>query len=81
MMGGVPFATYQVSLKSVHQLLKSVNWFGRRFLKVFAIHYSPSGHLGHVTYTKFCSPFPLRLNINFGFNWSCDFRGEDVCTL
>ena len=42
------------------------------FLKVFTI-YGPGGHLGHVTwtiYTNFGSPFPRRLHIKFGFDWS-----------
>ena len=38
-------------------------------LKVFTI-YGHGGHLGHVTWTiyiHFCSPFPKRLHIKFGF--------------
>ena len=43
--------------------------------------YGHGGHLGHVTwtiYTNFRSPFPRRLHIKFGFDWSSGFRGEDV---
>ena len=50
------------------------------FLKVFTI-YGHGGHLGHVTwtiYTNFRSPFPMRLQIEFGFDWPSGFRGEDV---
>ena len=45
------------------------------------IIYGRGGHLGHVTwtiYTNFCSPFPRRLHIKFGFDWPNGFRGEDV---
>ena len=50
------------------------------FFKVFTI-YGHGGHLGHGTWTiyiNFCSPFPRRLHIKFGFDWPSDFRGEDV---
>ena len=50
------------------------------FSKVFTI-YGQGGHLGHVTWTiyaNFRSPFPRRLQINFGFDWLSGFRGEDV---
>ena len=50
------------------------------FLKAFTI-YGHGGHLGHVTWTiyiNFCSPFPKRLHIKFGFDWPGSFRGEDV---
>ena len=43
--------------------------------------YGHGGHLGHVTWTiyiNFCSPFPRRLHIKFGFDWPSGFRGEDV---
>ena len=43
--------------------------------------YWHGGHLGHVTwiiYTNFCSPFPRRLHIKFGFDLSSGFRGEYV---
>ena len=49
--------------------------------KVFTI-YGHGGHLGHVTWTIyiiFRSPFPRRLHIKFGFDWSSSFRGEDLC--
>ena len=53
---------------------------GEDFFKVFTI-YGHGGHLGHVTWTiyiNFCSPFPRRLHIKFGFDWSSGFRGEDL---
>ena len=34
------------------------------------------GHLGHVT--NFCSHYPRRLHIEFGFDWPSGFREEDV---
>ena len=40
------------------------------FLRFFTI-YRRGGQLGHVTQmlrTKFCSPYPRRLHINFGFD-------------
>ena len=49
-------------------------------LKVFTI-YRRGGHLGHVTwtiYTNLGSPFPRRLHLKFGIDWSSDFGGEDV---
>ena len=45
------------------------------FLKVFTI-YGHGGHLGPVTWTiyiNFCSPFPRRLHIIFGFDWPSGF--------
>ena len=48
-------------------------------LRVFII-YGRGGHLGHVTQmprTNFCSPYPRRLHIKFGFDWPRGFR-EDV---
>ena len=53
---------------------------GEDFFKVFTI-YGHGGHLGHVTWTiyiNFCSPFPKRLHIKFGFDWPSSFRGEDI---
>ena len=50
------------------------------FLKVSTI-YGHGGHLSHVTWTiyiKFLSPFPMRLHMKFGIDWSGGFRGEDV---
>ena len=50
------------------------------FGRVFTI-YGHGGHLGHVTWTiyiNFRSPFPRRLHIKFGFDWSSGFRGEDL---
>ena len=52
----------------------------KKIFKVFTI-YGHGGHLGHVTWTidiNFCSPFPRRLHIKFGFDWPSGFRGEDV---
>ena len=52
----------------------------QRFSKVFTI-YGHGGHLGHVTWTiyiNFCSPFPKRLHIKFGFDLPSGFSGEDV---
>ena len=51
------------------------------FLRFLPYIYGHGGHLGHVTwtiYTNFCSPFPRRLHIKFGFDWPSSFRGEDV---
>ena len=48
------------------------------FFKVFTI-YGRGGHLGNVTwtiYTNFCSSFPRRLHIKFGFDWPSGFRGD-----
>ena len=53
---------------------------GKVFFKDFTI-YGHGGHLGHVTWTiyvNFCSPFPRRLHIKFGFDWPSGFSGEDV---
>ena len=53
---------------------------GEDFLRDFTI-YGCSGHLGHVTQMprkNFCSPYPRRLHIKFGFDWPIDFREEDV---
>ena len=50
------------------------------FLRVFTI-YGCGGHLGHMTQmlqTNFCSPYPRRLDIKFGFDWPSGFRGEDL---
>ena len=50
------------------------------FFKVFTI-YGHGGYHGHVTWTiyiNFCSPFPRRLHIKFGFDWPSGFRGEDL---
>ena len=58
------------------------SWFWRRFFEVFTI-YGHGGHLGHMTctiYINFCSPFPRRLHIKFGFDWQSGFK-EDVKTL
>ena len=53
---------------------------GEDFFTVITI-YGHGGHLVHVTwiiYINFRSPFPRRLHIKFGFDWSNGFRGEDV---
>ena len=50
------------------------------FWRVFTI-YGRGGHLGHVTQmprTNFCSPYPRRLHIKFGFDWPSGFREEEV---
>ena len=50
------------------------------FLRVFTI-YGCGGHLRYVTRvsrTKFCSPYPKRLHIKFGFDWLSRFREEDL---
>ena len=50
------------------------------FLKVFTI-YRRGGQLGRVSwtiYTNLGSPFPRRLHIKCGFDWSSGFGGEDV---
>ena len=50
----------------------------KKILKVFTI-YGPGGNLSHVTlsiYTNFCSLFPRRLHMKFGFDWPRGFRGE-----
>ena len=52
---------------------------GEDFRRVFTI-YGHGGHLGNVTQmprTNFCSPYPRRLHIRFGFDWASGF-GEDV---
>ena len=47
------------------------------FLKFFTIYvYGRGGHLGLVTraiYITFLSPFPRRLHMKFGFDWSRGF--------
>ena len=50
------------------------------FLKVFTL-YGHGDHFGYVTwtiYSNFCSPFPRRVNIKFGFDWPSGFGGEDI---
>ena len=50
------------------------------FCRVFTI-YGRGGHLGHVTQmlrTNFCSPYPRRLYIKFGFDRASRFGEEDV---
>ena len=50
------------------------------FLRNFTI-YERGGHLGHVTKmprTNFCSLYPRRLHIKFGFDWPSGFGEEDL---
>ena len=52
----------------------------KKIFKVFTI-YGHVGHLGNMTCTiciNFCSPFPRRHHMKFGFDWPSGFRGEDV---
>ena len=52
---------------------------GEDFLMVFTI-YGRGGHLGHVTQispSNFCSPYPWKLHIEFGFDWPNGFSEED----
>ena len=54
--------------------------FGEEDFKCFLIIYGRGSNLGHVTltiYINFCSPFPRRLHMKFGFDWPSGFR-EDV---
>ena len=42
--------------------------------------YDYGAHLSHVTWTictNFCSPFPRRVYMIFGFYWPSNFRGEN----
>ena len=53
---------------------------GEDFERGFTIH-GQGGHLGHVTKmprSNFCSTYPRRLHIKFGFDWPSGFRIEDV---
>ena len=53
---------------------------GEDFRMVFTI-YGRGDHLGHVTQmprTNFCSPYPRRLHIKFGFDQASSFEEEDV---
>ena len=56
-------------------------WFRRRrSLKGFTI-YGCGSQLGHATVmrgTNFHSPYPLRLIMKFGFDWTTDFWKEDI---
>ena len=48
--------------------------------RVFTI-YGRGGHLSHVTQmprTNFCSPYPRRLHIKFGFDRASGIEEEDV---
>ena len=50
------------------------------FCSVFTI-YGRGGHLGHVTHmpqANFCSPYPRRLHIKFGFDRASSFGEDDV---
>ena len=56
---------------------------GEDFLRVFTI-YGRGGHLGHVTQvprTNFCSPYPWRLRIKFGFDWPSGFGEESSLSI
>ena len=51
---------------------------GEDFWRVFNIY---GGYLGLVTKmprTNVRSPYPMRLQIKFGFDWPSGFRGEDL---
>ena len=53
----------------------------KKIFKGFFTIYGRGGHLGHVTwtiYTNLGSPFPMRLNIKFGFDWPSGFEGAFV---
>ena len=48
---------------------------------VFLTIYGHGGHLGHVTWisrSNFRSPFPWMLHMKFHFDWSSNFREEDL---
>ena len=50
------------------------------FLLVFTI-YGHGGHLDHATriwLSHFCSHYPWRPHIKFGFHWPNSFREEDL---
>ena len=50
----------------------------KNILKVFTI-YGHDSHLGHETWTiyiNFCSPYPWRLHMKFGFDWPSGFIGD-----
>ena len=53
---------------------------GEDFRRVFTI-YGRGGHLGHVTQmprTNFRYPYPRRLNIKFGFDWTSGFGDVEI---
>ena len=53
----------------------------KKIFEGFFTIYGRGGHLGHVTHmpqTNFCSPYPRRLQIKFGFDWASDFGEEDA---
>ena len=57
--------------------------FREDFLFFFTI-YGHSSHLGHMTriiWIKFCSQFPLRLDMKFGSNGPSGFAAEDVLMI
>ena len=59
---------------------RSTGYGEKGFLSVFTI-YGHGDHLDHVTQmpgTNFRSPYPRRLHLKFGFDWSSGFRGEDL---
>ena len=52
----------------------------QKIFKGFTI-YGHGSHLGHVNWTIiliFVPPFPRRLHIKFGFDYSSGFRGKDI---
>ena len=52
---------------------------GEDFLVVFTI-YGSGGHLDHLTrisQSHFCSHYPWRPQIKFGFHWQNSFREEE----
>ena len=62
--------TRESPLESMGQIISSRCPGEEDFLRVFTI-YGHNGHLGHVTQmprTNFCSPYPRRLHLKFGFD-------------
>ena len=53
----------------------------KKIFEGFFFIYGRGGHLGHVTKMpriNFRSPYPMRLRIKLGFDWSSGFGAEDV---
>ena len=51
------------------------------FFFFFFFIYGRGGHLGYVTQisrSNFCSPYPWKLHIKFGFDWPNGFSEEDI---
>ena len=62
---------------------RSIGFGEEDFWRVFTIYWH-GGHLGHVTQmprTKVRSPYPRRLHIKFGFDWTSCFWEEDLWAL